>query len=349
MSILHKKPFFAPAKGTATGPSGKAATSSKAAGGQELHQGEGPVICIGGMNVDRKYMIEGDYIPKTSNPARSEIYTGGVARNIAENLGQLNQPVNLLSIGGFDQDFEWVKIKSEKAINMSAVDQLEGHATGSYTAVLDQDGEMQLALADMAVYDQMDLAWIESKQALLEIARLIIIDLNLPAETVAYLVNFSKDQEIPLFVVPVSSPKMNRLPANLEGLHTIFTNIDESETYFNLDAKDEETVQELAKMWHNVGVGEVILTKGSQATAYSHKDQGVQFFQPPHVKEVVDVTGAGDSFVAGYAYAYLNNYKTLDAIQFAMTNAYHTIQSLESVRPGISEATFISEKEDLFQ
>lgn len=50
-----------------------------------------PIICIGGANLDRKFYAKFDITSETSNPVKSSTSVGGVARNIAENLGRLGK------------------------------------------------------------------------------------------------------------------------------------------------------------------------------------------------------------------------------------------------------------------
>ena len=54
-----------------------------------------PIICIGGANVDRKLYAKHEIANGTSNPVKSSRTVGGVARNIAENLGRLGEKVDI--------------------------------------------------------------------------------------------------------------------------------------------------------------------------------------------------------------------------------------------------------------
>lgn len=309
---------------------------------------EPDIVCIGGMNVDRKYVIQGEMVPKTSNPASSTISLGGVGRNIAENLGRLGEKVTLLSVAGYDHDYEWIKEQTESFVNMNNITQLKGHSTGAYSAILDHEGEMQLALADMSINDQMDIAWIKQHETLLSAAKIIIIDLNLPKETVNYIIQLSKTKEIPLVVVPVSSPKMDHLPRDLQGVDTIIVNLDESHTFFDIPLEEAYDPDKLINLWLSTGVNQVILTRGSKETLYGHREGIRASFQPPHVQQVVDVTGAGDSFVGGFVFGQSQTYNYEDSLQLALTNSYHTIQSDQTVRLNLSKSTIIEEKNELF-
>ena len=59
-----------------------------------------PVIVIGSAGVDIVGLVRGELQSRTSSPANIRTSFGGVARNVAENLARLGQPVNLISVVG---------------------------------------------------------------------------------------------------------------------------------------------------------------------------------------------------------------------------------------------------------
>ncbi|MFA9493390.1 carbohydrate kinase [Streptococcus sp. E17BB] len=294
------------------------------------------VICIGGMNMDRKYVLGDNWQPKTSNPVMASMSVGGVARNIAENLGRLGQAVSLLSVAGRDHDYDWIRTQTESYVNLQQVTQIEGQTTSSYTAILDSQGDMQLGLADMAICDQMTPDWLYRHRSWLAQARLLVVDLNLPLETVTATIELAKQQEQELVVIPVSSPKMTHLPQDLTGVTWLVVNQDESEAYFGCQVASEEDVTALAEKWLSRGLEHVLMTRGSQASYYANQSGERQYIQPPRVEKVVDVTGAGDSFSAGLIHGLLEGKSAIEAIAYGLTNAYHTIQTDATVRVDLS-------------
>lgn len=297
------------------------------------------IVCVGGMNIDRKYILEQTLVPGTSNPVTSNFSIGGVARNIAENLGRLGEDVSLLSIGGRDQDFEWLKQETQSFVNFQHVIQLSEYATGTYSAVLDQKGEMQLALADMSVYDAMDLSWINAHQPLLAQAKLIVVDLNVPRETIEYIIDLANKTGIKLVVIPVSAPKMSHLPRQLNGVTWLIVNQDESEAFFDVKVETEADFEQLADLWLATGLDQVIITRGLKASLYANQSGVREKWTPPIVDVVVDVTGAGDSYASGIIYGQLHHYSFAESIRIAMTNAYYTIQTAQTVRLDLSQET----------
>lgn len=301
-----------------------------------LKDNKDKIFCIGGMNVDRKFQTLNTLVQKTSNPARSEISVGGVARNVGENLGRLGFIPNMLSVGGRDSDMDYIIDNSHGYLNFQHVRKLDFENTGSYTAVLNSDGEMEVALAVMEIYEKMDLDWIISYSAILADARLIILDLNVPMETVNYIIGFAKNKNIPLIVIPVSSPKMSRLPKALHGVTWMIANQDESEGFFNFKVNNDNDFENLPEMWIDAGVENVIVTRGNKNSIYMNKNGDKKEFTPPRSEKIVDVTGAGDSYSAGIIYGYLMGFDFEKTVELAMTNAYYTIRTKETVRTDLN-------------
>ncbi|MFZ3288624.1 MAG: PfkB family carbohydrate kinase, partial [Telluria sp.] len=144
-----------------------------------------PIVCLGAANLDRKLRSLAALRMGTSNPARQDESFGGVARNIAENLARLGAPVALITAVGDDASGAALLAHAEGAgIDTRAALHLAGVCSGTYTAVLDEHGEMMLALADMALYDALTPEFIATRQPQRAGAALTVADLNLPHDTI---------------------------------------------------------------------------------------------------------------------------------------------------------------------
>ena len=58
------------------------------------------MLVLGAAGLDVVGHLESELKPATSNPARIRRSHGGVARNVAENLARLGQPVRLITVVG---------------------------------------------------------------------------------------------------------------------------------------------------------------------------------------------------------------------------------------------------------
>lgn len=306
-----------------------------------------PIVCIGGANVDRKFYTNERYISGTSNPVRSSQSVGGVARNIAENLGRLGEEVILLSVCGNDPNWKEIQDLSSPFMNLDYVAHFENASTGSYTAVLNTDGNLEVALADMDIYDFITPEFLTKNSALLRKARCIIVDLNCPSETIEFLSSFSLKYHIPMAIIPVSSPKMKRLPQNLGNITWLITNVDETEAFMDCRIETAEDWENSAKKWLELGTENVIITDGAKGVMAGGKNEPIHHFAPINTPNVVDVTGAGDSFCAGVLFSWLQKKPFSTVIQSGIVNAHKTLLSKYTVRQDLSKNKFEIDLEEL--
>ncbi|MGG3467540.1 PfkB family carbohydrate kinase [Neobacillus pocheonensis] len=305
------------------------------------------VICIGGANIDRKFHVIEKAQLATSNPIYATHNAGGVARNIAENLGRLGLEVSLISTSGTDKDWSIIEEASALYMNLETVTQFPEKSTGSYTAVLDTTGELIIALADMEVYEAITPDLLLKHDVLLSRAKCIIVDLNCPKETVQFLCHFAKSHDLPIVLIPVSSPKMNRLPDDLDGVTWLITNRDESEAYFKTEIKNEEDWKNALEKWLSLGISNVVITNGKEGSMIGNKTDGI--FHVPSIvtNEIVDVTGAGDAFSSAVIYSWLEGNSLMDIAKSGSMNASKTLQSPYTVRQDLSAENLQKDMEEL--
>ncbi|MEH7107882.1 carbohydrate kinase [Bacillus sp. JJ1764] len=305
------------------------------------------IVCIGGANLDRKLQVKDKAQLGTSNPIESSKSVGGVARNIAENLGRLGLDVTLLTACGTDSDWAFIEETSALYMNLDQVSKIPGMATGSYTAVLDRDGELIIALADMEVYEEIKPEQLLKQEALLSRARCMVADLNCPKETLQFLTQFANKHERPLVLIPVSSPKMNRLPDDLTGVDWMITNRDESETYFNIKIETDQDWQQAIKSWLSRGVQNVIITNGKNGAMIGNNEEGIFRIPAVPTQEIVDVTGAGDAFSSAVIFSWLDGKSLQDIAKAGAVNASKTLQSAYTVRQDLTATQLLKDMEEL--
>ncbi|EUJ33664.1 hypothetical protein MFLO_00400 [Listeria floridensis FSL S10-1187] len=305
------------------------------------------IICIGGANVDRKFYLKEDVQLGTSNPVCSTQSAGGVARNVAENLGRLGKDAVLLTVSGLDADWDAIRQASGAYMNLDYVTAFSGVATGSYTAVLEPNGNLHVALADMEAYDHLTPAVIAKNDALLSNASAIVADLNCPKETLSYLANAAEINQAPLILVPVSSPKMQRLPGDLSQVTWLICNRDESETYLGMAIETEADWKQAVEKWLALGIQNVVVTNGKLGAMAGNNAEGILHEPAIIVDEIRDVTGAGDAFCSAVIYAWLSGSPLRETIQAGSINAAKTLMSEYTVRQDLSASQLEKDLEEL--
>jgi pseudouridine kinase len=299
-----------------------------------------PIVCIGAANLDRKLRSLGPLGLGTSNPARQDESFGGVARNIAENLARLGAPVALVTAVGGDASGRALLAHAESAgIDTRSALRLEGAASGTYTAVLDQDGEMAVALADMAIYEALTPAFLASREQLRAGAALVVADLNLPQDSVAALLADAERHQAPLVLVAVSEPKMARLPRRLDGLRLLILNAGELALRAGRPLDTEADIAAACDALRRDGVQDVIVTRGAAGVLYT-SGAGLARLDAPSAR-VVDVTGAGDAFAAAVCWSLHGGEADLaQACRHGLQLAADTIACEQTVSPTLAPGRF---------
>ena len=307
---------------------------------------ENAILCIGGANIDRKFHLKAPSVNGTSNPATVTRSVGGVARNIAENLGRLGHSVQLVSVAGDDPEWRFIEEVSSPYMDTAMTKALAQGATGSYTAVLEPDGEMALALADMDIYTELTPEYLEPHRSKLMHAKLLAVDLNCPKETVQYLQGLAASSQVPLAVIPVSAPKMDRLSDDLAGVSFLILNRDEAALRLGISIRNQTDWARAVELLLGQGAKTAVVTGGKEG-AMAGDENGVVHFPAIETKHVEDVTGAGDAFSGGLLHAHLAGHDFRKAVQLGMLNAAKTLASSETVRPELNESLLIKELEEL--
>ena len=299
-----------------------------------------PVLCLGAANLDRKMRTLASLQMGTSNPVRTQEVFGGVARNIAENLARLGLPTALLTALGDDAAGHALQSHAEEAgIDLRGSLHLAGTSSGTYTAVLDEHGEMLLAMANMQLYEELTPDFLHSRQPQRAQAALTVCDLNLGHDSVAVLLADARSGAAPLVIVAVSQPKMAHLPQDLSGLHLLILNRGELETRVTRPLPTPADLQTACEQVRQQGARQVIVTCGADGVVFAGAD-GAGHLPAQEVK-VVDVTGAGDAFSAAVCWSLYHDSDDLAlACRRGQQLAALTIASSSTVSPQAGPGVF---------
>ncbi|MBP0963549.1 MAG: winged helix-turn-helix transcriptional regulator, partial [Oscillospiraceae bacterium] len=179
-------------------------------------------VVVGGVNVDIGGRSVAPLVNSDSNPGTVTVSLGGVGRNIAHNMSLMGVDVRMLT--AFGDDIHGSRIAascSELGIDLSHALRIAGAATSTYLYIADHQGEMALAISDMDICKKITPAYLATKLALLQNAQVVVVDANLPEETLRYL---AENCTAPIFCDPVSTVKAEKLKGILDKIHTLKPN-----------------------------------------------------------------------------------------------------------------------------
>lgn len=292
------------------------------------------ILVIGGAHIDRRGHLFGHTKMGASNPGRWMEEPGGGGFNAACNLARLGHSVRLISPRGGDAAGEQVSAAAERlGIDDRPVVFLD-RATPSYTAILEDDGNLVIALADMALYDLFSARRLRARTTRESLAdtRAILCDANLPAETLTALGNFTASNGVPLSAIAISPAKATKLLPGLHNLDHVFMNANEAEVIAGRRAADPA---EWPLLLQKAGLKAGTITAGSGMTIAFDEDRAIAL-SPPPVSGIADVTGAGDAFASGFLSARLDGGSLDLALRMGTAAAALTLLSPHATAESLS-------------
>lgn len=282
----------------------------------------GYVVAIGGANLDILAQPEGVVTAQDSNLGTVSTSFGGVARNIAENLAHLAIDCRLISAVGEDTNGHALLQHTAKlGVKVDSVLQIANARTGMYVSFNEPQGDMQLAVNDMAVLAHLNAAYLREKQALLNEAALLVADTNLSEACLAGL--FAETRQVPIFIDPVSVQKAAKIRPWLAHIHTLKPNRLEAEHLSGLSLTDEAAASAVAQWFLAQGVKNIALSLGERGLYCANQHE--QGWVKPLPVTVCNTSGAGDALMSGLVYGYLRGYSLLEAARFAQGCAALTV------------------------
>ncbi len=259
------------------------------------------VTVVGGVNVDIGGRSFAPLVNSDSNPGEVRISVGGVGRNIAHNMALMGLNVRLLTACGTDLNGQRVEAScSEAGIDLSGALRLSDMATSTYLYLTDPDGEMALAVSDMAICEKITPAYLAANLSQLQNAQVVVADTNIPAESLQYL---AENCAAPLFVDPVSTVKAEKLRPILSKIHTLKPNRLEAELLSGVKIETKEDLVKAAERLLEMGVHRLFISLGADGVFAA---MGKERLWIPNIPgKMVNTTGCGDAFMAALVWAYM--------------------------------------------
>lgn len=281
----------------------------------------------GGVNIDIGGTSAGPLIPKDSNPGRVIYALGGVGMNVAHNMCLMGQKVSMLT--AFRNDFQGQKIQNECSqigLDLSGALRVSNMETSTYVFLSGPDGEMELAVNDMRICEMLTPQYFEKQLRQINEARLLVIDANLPEESIEYLI---KNVTVPIFADMVSVKKAGKFKNRIEGLTGIKPNKSEAQELTGIAINDEQSLYEAGRCLLDMGVQNVYISLSEDGMLALSENESVR------VKacraEIKNATGAGDAATAALCYSFLRGKSLKDAAEYANAAAAIAIESEKTV------------------
>ena len=291
------------------------------------------VTVVGGVNMDIGGRPSEPPVMQDSNPGTVGMSLGGVGRNIAHNMSLLGVDTRMLTVFGDDMNAQKIAAScGELGIDISQSPIIPGGRTSTYLFITDEQGDMALAVSDMDIYRHLTPQVLSQRQKLLENSQVIVVDTNIPAESIAWMAEHLK---VPIFADPVSTAKAEKLRPVLGKLHTLKPNRLEAELLSGVPIVDEISLNHAADVLLATGLRRVFISLGGDGVfAADHNDR---CHLPVLPATMVNTTGCGDAFMAAIAWAYLQGTDLVDTAKAGLAASAIAMEGKETINPAMNE------------
>lgn len=282
-------------------------------------------------------MIAGETTPGASNPGAWMEEAGGGGFNAARNLSRLGFSVRMISPRGGDATGEAVAEAARHANVEDTPFVFLDRRTPSYTAIMERDGNLVIALADMelyALFSPRRLRIRAVREAIMS-ADLILCDANLPPDTLKAIGIAATACRKPLAAIAISPAKAVRFKHCLTNIDMLFMNEAEARA---ITGTTVESVSQWPELLRSAGLRGGVVTRGAEEVVAFSPDDTV-LLHPPRLSLVKDVTGAGDALASGYIAATLQGLGMAQALKRGAAAAAITVQSPFAASPDLSPKT----------
>lgn len=295
------------------------------------------IVVVGSLNMD--LVTQTERIPAIGETLTGVAFTtvcGGKGANQAFATAKLGGDVTMLGCIGDDAfGTELKRNLEEQGVDCANIKVCKDMTSGTASIIVSQ-GDNSIIIIPGA-NGEVSVAYMEENLERLKEAAFIILQLEIPVETVEYIVDYAAKEGIPVMLNPAPAQE---LPKELLGKVTyLIVNETECEFYTGEKVCSINDAVEGVKRLRGKGVAHAIVTMGSQGAVFDFKDE--IYHEPAKKVNAVDSTAAGDTFIGALAVALIEGRDIKEAVHFATkasaitvtrVGAQNSIPSREEVR-----------------
>lgn len=293
------------------------------------------IVVFGSVFVDIKGYPLNAYIPKGRNVGRVIQVDGGVARNVAEDIANIElRPtfVSLVDKSGSGQDV--IDNLKKHKVNTNYIRKTED-GMGTWLAVFDNDGDVVASISKRPDLKPIESIIDECGDEIFKDADSVILELDMEKDTVKKIYAYAKKYNKDVYALVSNMSIAVERRQMIKETACFVCNQQEAGIFFSdeyMDLEPEQMVEVLAENVKSAKIPKMVVTMGSKGAVFASID-GEKGICPSKKVEVKDTTGAGDSFFAGVAVGLTYGKNLMDSCKIGTRLAASVISTSESVCP----------------
>ena len=279
------------------------------------------IVVVGNVFVDIKGFPDDLYIPGGRNSGSVQIVHGGVGRNVAEDIANVElRPVFVSMVDDSAEGAEVLRKLRNHRVNTDYVVSVPD-GMGMWLAVFDEGGDVVASISKRPDMDAMARLLDEKGDEIFENADSIVIEIDLDKEVVKRVLKYARKYGKKVYAVVANMSIASLRRDFLQDIDCFVCNVQEA-----------GILEALSQNLANADFPSMIVTMGSRGAVYASRD-GLRGVYPASSVTVRDTTGAGDAFCAGVAIGLTYGKTMPEAVEIGTRLAASVITVSENVCP----------------
>ena len=294
-----------------------------------------PIAVVGNVFVDIKGFPDDNYIPGGRNAGKVEIVHGGVGRNVAEDIANIELRPRFVSMVDDTPEGEEVlrKLRNHK-VNTDYVPAVP-NGMGMWLAVFDETGDIVGSISKRPDMSALEALINEKGDEIFADCDSIVVEIDLDKEIIKSVFKYAEKYKKRVYAVVANMSIASQRRDFLQSIDCFVCNVEEAGILFVSDFEGmspEKLCDELSRKVVSARIPSMVVTLGSRGAVYAdmNGDKGVY---PARRVKVRDTTGAGDAFCAGVAIGLTYGKTMREAVEIGTQLASSVITVSENVCP----------------
>ena len=293
------------------------------------------IVVIGAVFVDVKGFPEDLYLPTGRNAGEIQFVHGGVGRNVAEDIANVELRPTFVSLVDDTAQGEDVlrKLRRHK-VNTDYIRKVP-NGMGMWLAVFDQTGDLAGSISQRPDLSRICDILDEKGDEIFKNADSVVIEADIGKDIVKRALDLAEKYGVPVYGVVANMGIASERRDFLQRMDCFVCNQAEAGILFVADyskASPEVLCADLPARLESANIPAIVVTMGSRGAVYASRSGEVGYFPAEHVK-VRDTTGAGDAFCAGVSIGLTYGKSMREAVEIGTRLAASVIKVSENVCP----------------
>ncbi len=261
------------------------------------------IVVVGAVFVDIKGFPEDLYSPTGRNAGRVETVHGGVGRNVAEDIANVElRPTFVSMVDDTGSGVEVLRKLNKHKVNTDYV-LTEPDGMGIWLAVFDNTGDLAGSISKRPDLRPLIALLDEKGDEIFRDADSIVLEVDMEQDIVKRILRYAEAYGKKVYGVVSNMVIASQRRDFLQSIDCFVCNAEEAGILFVDDFSDMEPDDLAEELYQRIGkanIPSMVVTLGSRGAVYASQS-GERGYCPPESVTVRDTSGAGDAFCAGVA------------------------------------------------